>query len=82
MFETFSGAALAVDEHLMKVSDLHLDLRNPRAGSEVFEDEDQAITRLIESADLDEIVRSIRATGWIDFEPLIVERRHQCGAGG
>lgn len=53
---------------------LHMDVRNPRAGAQAFADGDDAIRHLIGTADIDEIVRSIQAAGWIDYEPMIVER--------
>lgn len=65
---------MAIDEGYVDPKTLHMDLRNPRAGADQFTDEDAAISSLIASADLDEIVRSIQSAGWIDYEPLIVEK--------
>ena len=62
------------DEDFVRPADLHLDLRNPRAGTTTFDNEDNAIANLITTADVDEIVTSIQSAGWIDLEPLIVER--------
>lgn len=62
------------DEGFLPPSDLHFDLRNPRAGNETFASEDEAIAHLIATADIDEIVSSVLSAGWIDYEPLIVER--------
>ncbi|MBK8069619.1 MAG: ParB N-terminal domain-containing protein [Rhodanobacteraceae bacterium] len=58
----------------MKVDELRIDLRNPRAGAQVFQDENEAIRNLIDHADVRELVTSITAAGWIEYEPLIVER--------
>jgi hypothetical protein len=62
------------EDEFVDPASLKLDLRNPRAGSETFTTEEQAIKHLISTADIDEIVISIQSVGWIDFEPLIVER--------
>ncbi len=62
------------DEGFVAPAYLHFDLRNPRAGNETFASEDEAIAHLIATADIDEIVISILSAGWIDFEPLIVQR--------
>lgn len=65
---------MPVEDEFIAPSALHMDLKNPRAGAHEFADEEEAIGHLIASADLDEIVRSIQSAGWIDYEPLIVER--------
>ncbi len=63
-----------VDEGFAAPADLHFDLQNPRAGNEIFASEDEAIAHLIATADIDEIVSSVLSAGWIDYEPLIVQR--------
>ena len=52
---------------------LSLDLSNPRMPDEKFADEDEAIAYLYVQADLSELIQSIGNSGWLDFEPLIVE---------
>lgn len=54
-------------------ADLRLDLHNPRSPGEAFAVEDEALTYLVQNADVAELVTSIRAEGWLDFEPLIVD---------
>jgi len=53
---------------------LKLDLHNPRAPEEAFEDEDAALAYLVDHADIDELIQSITNAGWVDYEPLIVLR--------
>lgn len=52
---------------------LSLDLSNPRMPDAKFTDEDEAIAYLYVQADLGELIQSIGNSGWLDFEPLIVE---------
>jgi hypothetical protein len=54
-------------------ADLRLDLHNPRSPGEAFADENDALAYLVQHADVAELVASIRAEGWLDFEPLIVD---------
>jgi hypothetical protein len=65
---------MPAEDYFVAPGALHMDVRNPRAGAQEFRSEDDAVSHLIASADLDEIVRSIQSAGWIDYEPLIVER--------
>ena len=59
-----------------KHSDLKFDTKNPRfARDSRFRDEDSVLAHLIKEADVNELVVSILSTGWIDFEPLIVEKK-------
>jgi hypothetical protein len=59
-----------------KHADLKFDVKNPRFASEDgVKGEDKALQYLIQNADVDELVSSIQSSGWIDYEPLIVERR-------
>lgn len=53
---------------------LELDRSNPRVPDETFETADDALRYLYTHADLDELIQSIGNSGWLDFEPLIVER--------
>lgn len=52
---------------------LTLDLSNPRMPDATFTDENEAIGYLYAQADLGELIQSIGNSGWLDFEPLIVE---------
>jgi hypothetical protein len=54
---------------------LHFDRNNPRSGDRTFGIEDDVLTFLIQSADVDELVTSMQSAGWVDFEPMIVERK-------
>ncbi len=53
-------------------TNLHLDLRNPRAPDETFESEDEVIDYLVDHADVEELIQSILNSGWLDYEPLIL----------
>lgn len=64
---------MPADDTFVSPSILLMDIRNPRAGSREFTDGEDAVRHLIATADIDEIVKSIQAAGWIDYEPLIVE---------
>lgn len=52
---------------------LKLDLVNPRIPDAAFRTEDEALRYLYAQADLGELIQSIGNSGWLDFEPLIVE---------
>lgn len=52
---------------------LKLDLQNPRIPDATFRSEDEALEYLFTQADLGELIQSIGNSGWLDFEPLIVE---------
>jgi len=54
------------------VAELRIDLKNPRVPEEEFSSETEAISYLIDHADVNELVQSIGRSGWLDFEPLIV----------
>ncbi|SHJ48353.1 hypothetical protein SAMN02745244_02607 [Tessaracoccus bendigoensis DSM 12906] len=54
---------------------LSLDLSNPRMPDTEFAGEDEAIAYLYAQADLGELIQSIGNSGWLDFEPLIVEEK-------
>ena len=53
-------------------ANLKLDLENPRAPDEAFDDEDAVLEYLVDHADVDELIQSILSSGWLDYEPLIV----------
>ena len=52
---------------------LHMDLENPRAPDETFESEDEVLDYLVDHADVQELIKSILSSGWLDYEPLIVQ---------
>ena len=55
--------------------ELHFDLSNPRfAGEERFATEEDIVRYLTQHVDVDELLQSIRSAGYVDFEPLIVQR--------
>ena len=60
---------------LVAVSDLCFDRENPRMPDALLENEDEAVRHLIDDFDVEELVQSILASGWIDYEPLIVQRQ-------
>ncbi len=54
---------------------LNFDLSNPRfAGGERFATEEDIVRHLTRHVDVDELLQSIRSAGYLDFEPLIVQR--------
>ena len=55
-------------------SDLRFDLSNPRFLDEGFTTEEPVLEYLVGAVDVDELLQSIRSAGYVDFEPLIVER--------
>jgi len=55
------------------VADLKFDERNPRVPSEIFQSDAQAVRYLLDEYDVEELVQSIMASGWIDMEPLIID---------
>jgi len=70
--QTGGGTA---DEGSHEHSSLHFDQNNPRSGDRTFSTEDEVIKFLIQSADVDELVTSMQTAGWVDFEPIIVQRK-------
>ena len=58
----------------VKVSDLRLDLDNPRFVGLNFGTEADMIAYLYENADLSELLLSILNSGYMDFEPIVVRR--------
>jgi hypothetical protein len=62
-------------EGFAKHTSLRFDLNNPRSGDREFKTEDQVLKFLIDHADVDELVTSMQSAGWVDFEPLIVQRK-------
>ena len=56
--------------------ELKFDLSNPRfADQGGFGTEEDVVRYLTEHVDVDELLQSIRSAGYIDFEPLIVQRQ-------
>ena len=57
------------------VERLRLDRRNPRLLGQAEDASDESIiARLYRSAELDELLQSISANGYLDIEPLVVMR--------
>lgn len=67
-------AAPAEKDTLVKVSGLRFDRDNPRMPNILLKDDDEAVRHLVEDFDVEELVQSILSSGWIDYEPLIVQR--------
>jgi hypothetical protein len=65
----------AVDPEFMAPSDLRFDLKNPRFIDQKFEDEEQVIQYLYDNVDVEELIKSILSAGYVDFEPLVVQRK-------
>lgn len=68
-----AGVAPPQRDDTARPTDLHFDPINPRMPLMRFNDEVETIKYMMETHDVDELVRSILATGWLDYEPLIVE---------
>ena len=64
----------AQQDRMVDVDDLKFDLQNPRIPTEFFQNEDEAAKYLLDEYDVEELVKSILSSGWIDYEPLIVEQ--------
>lgn len=60
------------NDALARLTDLKFDPDNPRMPLMKFASEVDAIKYMLEEHDVDELVRSILVTGWLDYEPLIV----------
>lgn len=58
----------------VRVDDLRLDNNNPRVVGEKLASEDEMIAYLNEYADIEELLLSMIVNGYLDFEPLIVQR--------
>jgi hypothetical protein len=63
------------DPDFMDPGVLNFDLQNPRFVNETFKDENEVIQYLYDNADVDELIQSILSAGYVDFEPLIVQRQ-------
>jgi hypothetical protein len=56
------------------VCDLRFDRENPRMPNVQLESDDEVVRHLVDDFDVEELVQSILSSGWIDYEPLIVQR--------
>ena len=63
------------NESFVKHSLLHFDQNNPRSGDRAFPKENDVLKFLIQYADVDELVTSMQSAGWVNFEPMIVQRK-------
>ena len=57
---------------LRRIADLRFDTHNPRSPDSNLQSDAEITRFLIAEYEVDEIVRSILAIGWMDFEPMIV----------
>jgi hypothetical protein len=77
---TMSDQATAVpatpqgDGNWLLPNDLKFDLENPRFLDLEFKDEIEVIQYLYDKFDVDELIQSILSAGYVDFEPVIVQR--------
>jgi hypothetical protein len=67
-------APARVADAMIKVEELHFDPRNPRMPDATFANDDEVIEHLLSDFDVDELVQSILSSGWIDYEPFIVQK--------
>lgn len=68
-------SAPAIDEQFVDIGKLQFDLQNPRVPTELFDEPDQVVRYLLDEYDVEELVQSILSSGWIDYEPLIVQSK-------
>jgi hypothetical protein len=61
-------------DEFVRPADLYFDPNNPRMPLMQFANEVGAVKYMLEAYDVDELVRSILVTGWLDYEPLLVEK--------
>lgn len=54
---------------------LQFDLENPRFTTDVVKSEIDVIRHLYQESDVDELIQSMMSAGYIDFEPMIVQRK-------
>ena len=73
--QRLGAADAAEDDDFVEHAKLKFDQNNPRSGDQKFGTPDEVLKFLINNADVDELVTSMQSAGWIDFEPLIVERQ-------
>ena len=59
----------------LRHADLQFDLKNPRTPDRDFASEDDVLEYLTKYCDVDELVTSILSSNWVDYEPLIVQRK-------
>ncbi|WP_156419542.1 ParB N-terminal domain-containing protein [Aureimonas sp. AU12] len=64
----------ATQDSMVPIQDLRFDPQNPRVPTEVFQTEEDSIRYLTTEYDVEELVQSILSSGWIDYEPLIVQK--------
>ncbi len=60
---------------MVPVADLRFDHSNPRMPNVSVQDDEDVIRKLVDEFDVEELVLSILSSGWIDYEPLIVQRK-------
>lgn len=62
------------EDAMEDVALLRFDRENPRMPKVMLKDDDEVVRHLVDEFDVEELVQSILASGWIDYEPLIVHR--------
>lgn len=67
-------AKVPADPEFVPPSELQFDLKNPRFLDEQFKDDIEVIQYLYDHVDVDELIQSILSAGYIDFEPIIIQR--------
>lgn len=68
-------AEVSADQGFVRPSELQFDLKNPRFLDQQFENETDVIQYLYDHVDVDELIQSILSAGYIDIEPMIVQRK-------
>src|SRR5687768_6825395 len=62
------------DQGFLAPAELQFDLENPRFIDQHFQNELEIIQYLYDRVGVDELIQSILSAGYVDFEPLIVQR--------
>ena len=62
------------DIEFVAPADINFDFANPRFLDLGLKTEEDVLRHLTDYVDVDELMQSILSAGWIDFEPLIVQR--------
>jgi hypothetical protein len=76
MANTAIKAGVSVkDPEFVAPTDLYFDFDNPRFVDHEAQNEEDLIQYLYDHVDVDELIQSILSAGYVDFEPLIVQRK-------
>ena len=63
------------DQEMVDPALLNFDTQNPRFYGLSLKSEEAIVRELYEQADVNELIQSILSSGYLDFEPLIVQRK-------